>query len=122
MAGILCSTVGHCNALLFGLSVSIGNNVNISFYPLAQIVQSVTFNSLGSVEVMQLPAPIPSAGPITNADAEDEEPIIPELAPATGLLTPLSTTSSTAGVTLTMPTQSPQDPLEVGRVIDGLAT
>jgi choice-of-anchor A domain-containing protein len=112
-------------ALLFGLTVSIGNNVNINFYPLAQIVQPVVFTPVTTVDVMQLPTPTPSTGPIVGADAESEEPIIEELPPTTGQLSPLSvadspSTIAASAVVVMRANQTSQDPLETGVVIDGL--
>ena len=107
-------------SLLFGLNVSIGNNVNINFYPPAQIVQPVVFTSVTTVDVMQLPTPIPSTGPSEGADAESEEPIIEELPPTTGQLSPLAVASPLTIAASAVLASPSEDPLETGVAFDGL--
>jgi choice-of-anchor A domain-containing protein len=59
-------------ALLFGLSVLIGNNVSINFYPLSSpIAKPAVIQPIGAVDVGALPAPIPGIG----TSSESDEPL-----------------------------------------------
>ena len=67
-------------ALLFGQSVTIGNNVNVNFYPLAQIVRPGDISFIGTVDVSKLPPPTANTVGVEPFESDDSAPII-EVAP-----------------------------------------
>jgi len=58
-------------ALLFGGDISIGNNVDVNFYPLAQVARQVSIGVVGTVNINDLPPPVAGGG---NNEADDFEP------------------------------------------------
>jgi hypothetical protein len=113
-------------ALLFGQNVSIGNNVNVNFYPLAQIVRFETASALDVVDVTQLPPPPPRTDGSVESDDFVPQPIIEGVAAqSSSQLTSqvsLATSGSAviAGALSALSGPSPVDPLFRGPIFNGV--
>jgi hypothetical protein len=60
-------------ALLFGHSIFVGNNVDINFYPAAQIARQGTLTLVGTVDINNLPPPVPGDPNTGKVEADDYE-------------------------------------------------
>jgi len=114
-------------ALLFGQNVSIGNNVNVNFYPLAQIVRFETASPLDVVDVTQLPPPPPRTDASVESDTFFPQPIIEGVAAQsssqlTSQVSLPNSGSASIAATLSAPSgPSPVDPLQGGPIFNGLS-